>query len=169
MLAEETKAISAYLRDCLSSRYGEDTVADHFADTRDTLCYATSENQRSIEALLEHNGDFALVVGGFNSSNTAHLAALCRKKLRTFHIEEAASLLCSNELVECIPPNYGVGKSKSEIVTGWLPEKRPLRVLLSAGASTPDSIVDEVISRLAEIMGVSTVLAEAWNKVLKRH
>jgi len=169
MLAEETKAISSYLRDCLLSRFGEDDIAEHFADTRDTLCYATSENQRSIEALLEHNGDFALVVGGFNSSNTAHLAALCRKKLRTFHIEEAASLLCSEKLVECVPRNYGLGKRKSEIATGWLPEKRPLRILLSAGASTPDSIVDEVISRLAEIIGVAAVLPEAWSKVLNRN
>src|SRR5690606_22979449 len=89
MLAEETKTISAIFRDAMRDHFGEQNLDDHFADTRDTLCYATSENQGAVRGLVESGGDLAIVVGGYNSSNTSHLVELCEERLPTFYIKDA--------------------------------------------------------------------------------
>ena len=93
MLAEETEAISNRLRDALIEKFGEEDIKDHFPDTRDTLCYATSDNQRAVKGLLETEADFAIVVGGYNSSNTSHLVELCELKLDTYFISGADKLI----------------------------------------------------------------------------
>ena len=77
MLATETQAIAELLRQAMITRYGEEDIDEHFADTNDTLCYATKENQDATVALIEDGGDVAVVVGGYNSSNTSHLVELC--------------------------------------------------------------------------------------------
>ena len=89
MLATETQAIADLLRQAMVDRYGEQRIDEHFADTKDTLCYATKENQDATLALIEDRGDLALVVGGYNSSNTSHLVELCEAKMPTYFIRDA--------------------------------------------------------------------------------
>ena len=96
MLASETQAIADLLRQAIIARYGEENPAEHFADTKDTLCYATKENQDATLALIAEGGDVAVVVGGYNSSNTSHLVELCEHKLPTYFIRDAEELLNPN-------------------------------------------------------------------------
>lgn len=152
MLAEETREIGEYIRSILEKRFGSENLSHHYADTRDTLCYATSENQSSVKSLIEGGGDLAIVVGGYNSSNTAHLARLCSSRVpATFHIQGADDIR-SSSLIRHIP--FG---AKEPIEShNWFVKstvgKGPT-VLVTAGASTPDSTVQEVIERIAEFYG----------------
>jgi 4-hydroxy-3-methylbut-2-en-1-yl diphosphate reductase len=79
MLASDTQDIADFLKQVMAKKYGlsEDNVKERFADTRDTLCYATNDNQTSVTGMLNTNADLAIVVGGYNSSNTSHLVELC--------------------------------------------------------------------------------------------
>ena len=86
MLATETQAIADYLKEIMLRIYGTENIQDHFADTRDTLCYATHDNQKATYGLLEKDADLAIVVGGYNSSNTSHIVELCEEKLPTYFI-----------------------------------------------------------------------------------
>ena len=158
MLAEETQAISDLLRKAMIQAFGEASLHDHFADTRDTLCYATSENQSAIRGLIAAGGDLALVVGGYNSSNTSHLAELLMPVAPTYYIKDEQEIL-SAARVRCLDLNT----HRVELKEGWLPDRRPLQILLSAGASCPDAIVERVIRRLAEVAGVSEALT-AWSE-----
>ena len=90
MLASETQAISDYLKQVILSHYNvhADNAAERFADTRDTLCYATNDNQSAVQGMLEEPADFALVIGGYNSSNTSHLVELCEEHLPTYYIKD---------------------------------------------------------------------------------
>ena len=143
MLATETKEITQLLRRAVAARFGEANIADHFADTSDTLCYATSENQNATYTLIDDGADLAVVVGGYNSSNTSHLVELCSGRMPTFFIRDAGEILSRTEI-----RHFDVG-SKREITTSdWLPNKRPLDVVLTAGASCPDALLDEVIERI---------------------
>ena len=83
MLATETQAIADLLKDTMIKKYGAENIKNHFADTRDTLCYATNDNQEATYGLLKESADFAIVVGGYNSSNTSHIVELCEEKLPT--------------------------------------------------------------------------------------
>jgi 4-hydroxy-3-methylbut-2-en-1-yl diphosphate reductase len=149
MLAEETHEISFMLRDALVRRYGAGAVHERFADTRDTLCYATSENQRAMRTLVSEPADFALVVGGYNSSNTSHLVEIAEGHLPTFYIKDADELV-SHDTIRHFSPG------RHELVTtqGWLPLTGKLKVLISAGASCPDSLVEGVVTRIAELAQV---------------
>ena len=143
MLATETQAISRLLRDAMIARYGEASLTDHFADTSDTLCYATNENQNATLALIEDGGDLALVVGGYNSSNTSHLVELCSEAMPTYFIRDADELLSPNRLRHF---NF---ETKEVLETeGWMPQSRPLDIVLTAGASCPDALLDEVIREI---------------------
>jgi 4-hydroxy-3-methylbut-2-enyl diphosphate reductase len=143
MLAEETHEIARMMRQALVSRFGEDATAEHFADTRDTLCYATSENQRSMRALLEHNADVAVVVGGYNSSNTSHLVELCEGRIPVFYVKDADEIL-SRDSIRHLDLHKGVVVSDN-----WLPNKPKVEILVSAGASCPDAMVEAVLARIA--------------------
>lgn len=156
MLAPETQAISSYLKDGMRNLYGERNLAAYFADTRDTLCYATSENQDAVQGLVDAGGDVALVVGGYNSSNTSHLVKLCEKRVRTFYIKDADEILSINSI------RHLSTASQEVIVTqNWLPlEKNPIDILLTAGASCPDALVEAVIRRIASIFNVELQLLE---------
>lgn len=154
MLAGETKAISTFLRDVMRELYGEENLPMHFADTRDTLCYATTENQSAVDALVASGGTLALVIGGYNSSNTTHLAKLCREHLPTFHIKDAAEII-SASLIRHMDTDSG------EIIEteGWLPTGEAcVEILVTAGASSPDSLVDACLLRIAELMGAEEEL-----------
>lgn len=86
MLASETTEIANYFKKLMKQKYGEANIKDHFADTHDTLCYATNENQDSTFGLLKTDADIAIVVGGYNSSNTSHLVELLEKQFTTYFI-----------------------------------------------------------------------------------
>lgn len=141
MLASETAAIAARLRQAIVERDGSDEA---FADTNDTLCYATKENQDATAALIADGADLALVVGGYNSSNTSHLVELCEEAMPTYFISDAGEMV-SPRLIR-----HFDWRSKTPRETpDWLPlERAPLSVLLTAGASCPDALLDQVIQRL---------------------
>ncbi len=144
MLATETQAISDFLREAIIKRYGNRFLSYHFADTRDTLCYATSDNQGAVYGMLEQNADFAIVVGGYNSSNTSHLVELCEEKLPTYYISSADKIISKNEISHF---NF---HTKEELTTkDFIPSKDKVDILITSGASCPDSMVDEVIQKVA--------------------
>ncbi len=143
MLATETAAIAQLLKDAMISRYGADDLKEHFADTSDTLCYATNENQTSTRALIEAGGDLALIVGGYNSSNTSHLVELAELYMPTYFINDQASI----ESAEAIF-HFNIHTQEVQRTEHWLPEKLPVDIVLTAGASCPDALLDEVMRKL---------------------
>ena len=139
MLATETAAIAAYLRQAMIDRYGEPQLGDHFADTSDTLCYATNENQTSAKALVDAGADVALVIGGYNSSNTSHLVELCEEHMPTFFINNKSSIHSLDEI-----EHFNLHTKSVQRTEEWWPQKEPVDVVLTAGASCPDILLDEV-------------------------
>jgi 4-hydroxy-3-methylbut-2-en-1-yl diphosphate reductase len=146
MRASETHAIAELFEQTMSQVYGAEDLREHFADTRDTLCYATYENQRATQALTKYGADLAVVVGGYNSSNTANLAQVCRTCLPTYLIKN------ENELLDPQTIRHFDLDSRTVILSSdWLPrdKEKPVEVAITAGASCPDSTVDAVIRRIA--------------------
>ena len=146
MLAEETHEIALIMKQAIMDRFGEDNAGAHFADTRDTLCYATSENQRAMRGLLAESADLAIVVGGYNSSNTSHLVELCEGRVPVFYVKDAEEIVSRDE-IRHLDLHRGVVTSHA-----WLPDKKPVRILISAGASCPDAMVEAVLSRVANLL-----------------
>ncbi len=148
MLMTESLAIGEMFRDAMRARYGEEALAYHFR-AFDTICSATQERQDAVIALLDQQPvDLMLVVGGYNSSNTCNLARICADRVKTFHIADPECLV-SPEMVRHRPvgaPSTTTGRE--EVTTGWLPTTGPLNVGLTAGASTPNNIVGQVIKKL---------------------
>ena len=140
MLATETAAISARLRAAMLERYGADVISEHFADTGDTLCYATNENQDATRALIETGADAAIVVGGANSSNTSHLVEICAARMPTFFIDSAAQIEGRTKI-----EHFDVQSKKYVRTRNWLMKDPPVTLVLTAGASCPDILLDEVI------------------------
>ncbi|WP_276369051.1 4-hydroxy-3-methylbut-2-enyl diphosphate reductase [Chryseolinea sp. H1M3-3] len=140
MLATETQAIADYLRAVMVQKYGLQNIAYHFADTRDTLCYATNDNQDATYELLKTDADFALVVGGYNSSNTSHIVELCERKFPTYFINSDQEIKSRNEI-----HHFNFHEKKKVITENFIPEKDPVRIVLTSGASCPDTLVDRVL------------------------
>lgn len=143
MLASETREIAQVIRQALVDRYGVDQIGAHFADTSDTLCYATNENQNATYALIKQQADLALVVGGYNSSNTSHIVELCEAAMPTYFVKNASELISEHEI-----RHFSLRKREAVTHHNWLPEKRPLDVALTCGASCPDAVVDDVLLRV---------------------
>ena len=143
MLATETQEIANYLRDVMIEKYGEENLKDHFADTRDTLCYATHDNQRATYGLLEQNADLAIVVGGYNSSNTSHIVELCEEKLPTYYISSADKILSENLI-----SHFNFHNHEELTTDNFLPDKTPIKIILTSGASCPDALVEEVMMKI---------------------
>jgi 4-hydroxy-3-methylbut-2-enyl diphosphate reductase len=143
MLASETREISQVIRQALADRYGKDRLKDHFADTSDTLCYATHENQNATLGLIERGADLALVVGGYNSSNTSHIVDLCHEAMPTYFIKSAEEILSASRI-----RHFRLETRQVETSGDWLPSARPLEVALTCGASCPDAVVDGVLIRV---------------------
>lgn len=144
MLASDTQAIADYLKEVIIKTFRPERTEDRFADTRDTLCYATLDNQSAVKGMLQAPADLAIVVGGYNSSNTSHLVELCEEKLSTYFINNDSRIL-SQDLI--LHYNF---HTKEEIESrGWLPAKEPVRILITSGASCPDALVEAVIRKLA--------------------
>jgi len=146
MLASDTQAISDFLKNSMQQKYGLDknTIEERFADTKDTLCYATNDNQTAVTGLLEIEADFALVVGGYNSSNTSHLVELCEEKLPTYFINSAEKIISSTQI-----KHFNFHTSTEEYTTNFIPIKTSVKILITSGASCPDALVEGVIEKLA--------------------
>jgi 4-hydroxy-3-methylbut-2-en-1-yl diphosphate reductase len=150
-LATDTQAIADYLRQIMKEHYKlrDDEVAERFADTRDTLCYATNDNQSAVTALLDTPADLAIVAGGYNSSNTTHLVELCEEKLPVYFINSAEKIISKKDIL-----HYDY-RSKCELLTSdYLPSKRPVTILITSGASCPDAVVESIIRKLASFFGL---------------
>jgi 4-hydroxy-3-methylbut-2-enyl diphosphate reductase len=144
MLATDTQAIADFLKNVMVQKYGVAEIKNHFADTRDTLCYATNENQDATYALLEQDADLAIVVGGYNSSNTSHLVELCERKFATYFIKDDSEII-SSELIR----HFDLHLHDVKETSGWLPAKRPVNIILTSGASCPDSVIDRVLQKVS--------------------
>lgn len=145
MLATETQAIADYFRQVMVEKYGLENIKDHFADTRDTLCYATNDNQDATYQLLETDADLAVVVGGYNSSNTSHIVELCARKFPTYFINSDSEIKSAGEI-----HHYDYPNKQKRITENYLPDKTPVKIVLTSGASCPDTLVDRVMLRLLE-------------------
>jgi 4-hydroxy-3-methylbut-2-en-1-yl diphosphate reductase len=147
MLATETQSISDFLRNTANQLRASNAGIFEVADTRDTLCYATMDNQQSTYALLDHGADVAFVVGGYNSSNTSHLVDLCKEKLPTYFIKNETEILSGN-LIQHF--DYS---SKSLLKTEhFLPENNPSpTIIITSGASCPDAVLERVMMRLLSL------------------
>jgi len=145
MLASDTQTIAEYLREVMIVKYKLTTenIETHFADTRDTLCYATNDNQGAVYSLLDTPANFAIVVGGYNSSNTSHLVELCEKKLPTYFIRSADDIVSSRQI-----NHYKIDRKEEVTTLSYLPEKKPAKILITSGASCPDALVEQVIRKL---------------------
>jgi 4-hydroxy-3-methylbut-2-en-1-yl diphosphate reductase len=157
MLASDTQAIADFLKNAMIKKYklSEKTVGEHFADTRDTLCYATNDNQSAVSAMLSISADLAIVVGGYNSSNTTHLVELCEDKLPTFFIQSEEKLLSRDNIL-----HYNIHHKKESLTEAYLPEKKTISILLTSGASCPDALVEGVIQKLTGFFPGSLTLEE---------
>ncbi|MBD0287898.1 MAG: 4-hydroxy-3-methylbut-2-enyl diphosphate reductase, partial [Flavisolibacter sp.] len=157
MLASDTQAIADFLRETMVKKYGltEENVKARFADTRDTLCYATNDNQTAVTGMLNVQADLAIVVGGYNSSNTSHLVELCEEKLPTYFVSSEEKLLSRNTIMHY---NFHTGL---ELVTeNYLPKDEPAMVLITSGASCPDALVEGVIKKMAGFYPASKPIYE---------
>ncbi len=145
MLATETQGIADYLRNVMAEKFGEANLRDHFADTRDTLCYATNDNQDATYQLLETDADLAIVVGGYNSSNTSHIVELCERKFSTYFINSEKEIRSPVEI-----HHFDYHKKEKRVTMDYIPAGRPAKIVLTSGASCPDTLVDRVLLRVLE-------------------
>ncbi|MCL4128848.1 UNVERIFIED_CONTAM: hypothetical protein GTU68_019063 [Idotea baltica] len=143
MLASETAEISVHFEQVMKALHGEDNVNFRIANTRDTLCYATKNNQQATLRLLEEPADIAIVIGGRNSSNTSHLVELCEGKLPTYFIASEKDLISADEIL-----HFDFENREARYISKYIPKHRPINVLLTSGASCPDAIVERVLLRL---------------------
>jgi len=143
MLATETQAIADYFKQLMIQQYGIENLKQHFADTRDTLCYATNDNQDSTYQLLETEADLAIVVGGYNSSNTSHIVELCERKFATFFINSDTEIKSKQEI-----HHFDYHKKKKQITHDFIPQRNPVNIILTSGASCPDTLVDRVMLKI---------------------
>lgn len=143
MLASETQEIADLLKRTMIDKYGNENIKDHFADTRDTLCYATNDNQSATYGLMESDADLAIVVGGYNSSNTSHIVELLESKFPTYFINNADKILS-----ESLISHFNVHSKEEKTAENFLSEKAPVKIVLTSGASCPDAYVDEVLIRI---------------------
>lgn len=155
MLASDTQAISEYLKQVMMAKYGLDasTIEERFADTRDTLCYATNDNQSAVYGLLQTPADLAIVVGGYNSSNTSHLVELCEQKLPTYFINSEEKILSAQRI-----QHYNQHTKQEQLTENYLPPNKEISILITSGASCPDALVEEVINKIVSFFpaGVSS-------------
>ena len=148
MLMTESLEIGEMFGAAMRARYGEDALTQHFR-AFDTICSATQERQDAVIALLDaHRLDLMVVVGGYNSSNTCNLARICSGKAPTFHIAEPGALLSANEIRHRPVGAPSTVQGLEAVGQNWLPTEGPVVIGLTAGASTPNNIVGEVIRRL---------------------
>ncbi len=145
-LATDTQAISDYLKNTIQQHFQltETNISERFADTRDTLCYATNDKRSAVVGMLKTEANIAIVVGGHNSSNSSHLVELCEAILPTYFIDSPDKLIDKTSILHC---NWQT--KEMSIINHYLPESSPLKILITSGASCPDAIVEQVIRKIA--------------------
>ena len=145
MLASDTQAIADYLKNVMREKYHVEglDITSYFADTRDTLCYATNDNQSATYGLLEKDADLVIVAGGYNSSNTSHLVELCEQKLPTYFISSADKILSENLI-----SHFDLHAKSEKVTENFLPNKNTTTIMLTCGASCPDAVVEAILLRL---------------------
>ena len=161
MLAEDTQAIADYLKHTMATKYPNTNIKENFADTRDTLCYATNDNQTAVKAMLQTPAHLAIVVGGYNSSNTSHLVELCEDVLPTYYISHADNINSTNEIM-----HYNFHKKTLETTTNFLPKQNPTKILITSGASCPDALVEKVIEKIIAQYETTVTIESITNNYL---
>ena len=150
MLARESLAIGEEVGAAMERRYDAAHRAEHFR-TFDTICSATQDRQDAVRELLEEPLDVMIVVGGYNSSNTISLAAICAERVTTFHVEDATAIDPDSGRIRFRPAGL---HHHEETVSGWLPAVGPVRIGLTAGASTPNNKIGEAVARIFATRGI---------------
>jgi 4-hydroxy-3-methylbut-2-enyl diphosphate reductase len=162
MLASDTQAIADYLKQVMMEKFNlrKENIEERFADTRDTLCYATLDNQQAVSGMLQADADFAIVVGGYNSSNTSHLVELCEEKLPVYFINNEEKILSPHEIL-----HYNIHTKEELLTHDFLPAKEPVKILLTSGASCPDALVEGVINKLVSFFPIQITNKEILEKI----
>lgn len=149
MLASESLAIAAETRAAMARGKGEDYAATNFR-TFDTICSATQDRQDAVQEMLLDPPDIMVVIGGYNSSNTISLAAMCADKVPTYHIEDAACIDVETDVI-----HHRVRQGRDDVTTtDWLPDSGEVVVGITAGASTPNNKIAETVARVFATRGV---------------
>jgi 4-hydroxy-3-methylbut-2-enyl diphosphate reductase len=161
MLASDTQAIADFLKQTMIEHYdlNEKNIEERFADTRDTLCYATNDNQTAVTSMLKTDADIAIVVGGYNSSNTSHLVELCEEKLPTYFIRDEEKIISAKEIM-----HYNFHTKQELLTLDYLPKKDPVKILITSGASCPDALVEGVIRKLSVFFNSENKIESLINK-----
>ena len=147
MLRGETEEVQRRIRQAIVDRDGPDLAARNFRFF-DTICGATQERQDALRELLDVQMDLLLVVGGYNSSNTSHLAEMGEEKLPTYFVLNASRLLSTEEIL-----HYNLHERREVVARNWLPQG-PVVVGITAGASCPNNLIEETLLRLFELRGI---------------
>ncbi len=155
MLATETQAIADFFKNIMIEKHGEN-YRDYFADTRDTLCYATNDNQESTLRTLDSGADLAIVIGGYNSSNTSQIANILRTKMPTFFVKNESEIVSENKI-----QHFDYGQQQLLTTTNWLPSKEKISIVLTSGASCPDTIFEAVLRKIIIIRQPEKSVEEA--------
>ena len=153
MLSSESLEIAEMFRHVIAQRHGEDHVLEQFRSF-DTICSATQNRQDAVKKLVQENVDLMVVIGGYNSSNTNHLCEIASAYVPAYHINDVSCVISEN----CIR-HKPAGGSEEVITEGWLPEGR-VTIGITAGASTPNRVIGEVIERVVACRGES--LKDEW-------
>ncbi len=159
MLASETQEIADELKSAITKKYGEENFKDHFADTRDTLCYATNDNQQATYGLMEKEADLAIVVGGYNSSNTSHIVELLEEKFPTYFISSSDKIISATNI-----EHFDIHQKEEKFSKNFIPEKENVKIVLTSGASCPDAIVDQVLNKILAFFPNRKETEHALNK-----
>ena len=154
MLRGETEEVQRRIRQAIVDRDGAEKAANNFRFF-DTICGATQERQDALRELLDVKMDLLLVVGGYNSSNTSHLAEMGEEKLPTYFVRNASRLVSASEIL-----HYDLQAKAEVIAKNWLPSG-PMVVGITAGASCPNNLIEETLIRLFELHGISRAQLEA--------
>lgn len=164
MLASETQIIANYFRDLMSRTYGTENLKEHFADTRDTLCYATNDNQEATYRLLETDADLAMVVGGYNSSNTSHIVELCERRFKTYFIDSEREIKSKTEI-----HHFDIHRKTKSISDNFLPASEEVKIILTSGASCPDTLVDRVILKILDYFPRARTVEQVMDEHAAQH
>ncbi|HTD65369.1 MAG TPA: 4-hydroxy-3-methylbut-2-enyl diphosphate reductase, partial [Candidatus Limnocylindria bacterium] len=148
MLRGETEEVQRRLKAAMIERFGAEVIDQHFRFF-DTICGATQDRQDALQKLLKEPMNLLLVIGGYNSSNTSHLAEMGEALLPTYFIKNAAKMVSEHAIV-----HYNVEKQEEVETRDWLPSGS-IMVGITAGASCPNNLIEDAIRRLFELRGVS--------------
>jgi 4-hydroxy-3-methylbut-2-enyl diphosphate reductase len=156
MLMSETMAVGEELRKAMAERYGPENIAEHF-ELFDTICSATQDRQDALFELLENPLDVMIVIGGYNSSNTNNLAIISAERVpKSYHIASGDGI--HGDTIHHKPAGTPLDAREEVEEHGWLPEG-PVRIGLTAGASTPNSQIGLAIGRILEARGLPPEIA----------